>query len=160
VGGYAPRARDCVRPRRSIHASGQTRNFTVRCHMLERMRFRPFQPLLVVLSVTVVGCDVLGFDHSTRVAKALVYHVDGKPDNAATTAAINARFPSGSKFTDLQSFVKSLDGRCFKTLQGRPMCEIPVSGAFCVSHVIFLSIVALPDDTIQHIEAHEGTEAC
>ena len=117
--------------------------------------------LLVVLSLSVAGCDVFGFDHSTGVAKALVYRADGKPDNAATTAAINARFPSGSKFTDLQTFVKALGGRCVHTRQQeRKSCSIPVRGAFCVVHEIFFAVTTLPDDTIQQIEASGGMEAC
>ena len=122
---------------------------------------RSLRLLAIPFSVAVVGCDVLGFDHSTRVAKALVYHADGKPDNAATTAAINARFPSGSRFVDLQSFVGSLGGRCGHTQQRESaVCTIPLSGAICVVHVIFLNVTTLPDDTIQHIEAKGAMEAC
>jgi hypothetical protein len=124
------------------------------------MRSWPFRLLLLLgLLSPVAGCEVLGFDHSTRVAKALLYH-DGKPDAAAITAATNARFPPGSRLADLELFVKSLGGRCFKAVDGHPVCEIPVSGGFCVAQVVSLSMVTSADDSIQHVEASSGLEAC
>jgi hypothetical protein len=123
-------------------------------------RSRPFRLLLLLgLLSGVAGCEVLGFDHSTRVAKALLYH-DAKPDAAAITAAMNARFPPGSELADLELFVKSLGGRCFKAVDAHPVCEIPVSGGFCVAHVISLSMVTSAGDRIQHVEASTGSEAC
>ena len=137
--------------------SGRSLNFAVRCHMPQPIRLGPSPLLSVVLSVALAGC----FNHSTRVAKALVYHADGKPDDAATTAALNARFPASSKFADLQTFVDSLSGRCGKTQQQERMfCTIPLDGAICVVHVIFLSVTTSSDGTIQHIEAKGGMQAC
>jgi hypothetical protein len=139
---------------------GRPLNFTVRCQVLHLPRFFPNRPIiLMLLLLAVSACDVLGFDHSTRVAKAVLYSND-KLDNAAVTAAMNARFPGGSKLVDLEVFVKSLGGRCVNSVQGEPLCTIPVRGGFCVANVIFLSITLSPDDSIQHIEAHAGTEAC
>jgi hypothetical protein len=134
-------------------------NFTVRCHVLELSRFRWFKLFLFGLTLATAGCEVLGFDHSARIAKALLYH-DDKLDDVATTAALNARFPAGSNLGDLQLFVSSLGGRCSRAQDGHPICEIPVRGGFCVVTVISLSVILSSEDKIQHVEAHAGTAAC
>jgi hypothetical protein len=148
-----------MHPRLQSGASGRPLNFTVRCHVLHLARFCRVGLVLILPLPVIVACDVLGFDHSTRVAKAVLYH-DNKLDGAATTAAMNARFPAGSKLADLRVFVKSLGGRCVDVPHGEPLCTIPLHGGFCVVNVLFLSIAVSSDGTIQHIEASAGTEAC
>jgi hypothetical protein len=124
------------------------------CHVL-----RVGVPTIAFVAV-LNGCDILGFDHSTKVARAVLYRPDGKLDEAAATAAMNARFPAGSKVADLESFVHSLGGRC-NVLGANEYCYIPTSGAFCVAQEILLTVVtSAAADTIKHIEAKAATAAC
>jgi hypothetical protein len=115
--------------------------------------------LAVLLLVLVPGCDAFGIHQATRVAKTLLFQPDGRLDNATVTAALNARFPSGSKFTELELFVKTWGGRCGHS-PGRVWCTIPLSGTICAVSVIAMSVVMLGDDTIQHIEATGESRTC
>jgi hypothetical protein len=112
--------------------------------------------VMVILVNSIAGCGVLGFDHSTRVARKLVYQTNGVPNYAAVTAALNARFPSGSKLSDLKSFVRSLGGDCGRT----GVCNIPLSGVICAYSGIWVSVVTSSDGSIQHIEASRDNRTC
>ena len=114
---------------------------------------------VVLVSTLLTGCDAFGFERTPEVTKALLSRPDGKLDEAATSAAINARFPPGSSFGDLQSFAQSLGGRCGRS-QGRAWCDIPLHGVICDTRVISLSVTARPDDSIEHIQASEVARIC
>jgi hypothetical protein len=159
VGGYAPRAReDSVRPRRLIGGSVRPLSFTVRCHVRNVSRLWRLWAILTV-STAFAGCDIFGFNRTPEVAKTLLFRPDGKLDAAAASAAMNARFPPGSNFGDLQSFAQSLGGRC-NSFQGRTWCNIPLRGVFCDTRVMSLSVVMGADDAIEHIQAREIAKTC
>jgi len=133
-------------------------NFTVRCHVHKLMLLR--QPLAALaVSTLLAGCDAFGFNSTREVAKRLLFQPNGKLDEAATSAALNARFPPGSRFNDLQSFAQSLGGRCGHS-QGRSWCDIPLRGVICDTRVMSLSVVTRSDDSIEHIQATELARTC
>lgn len=112
--------------------------------------------VLVVLVGVLSGCGVLGFDHSTRVARGLIYQNNGAPDYAAVTAALNARFPMGSSFSDLTVFVQSLGGECGRT----GICRIPLNGMICAYSGMWVSAARSSDGSIQHIDVTRDSRTC
>ncbi len=146
--GTAPRAlRHSVRPRRCSGVGGRALNFTVSCRVRKLMLLRQLWAALAV-STALAGCDAFGFNRTPEVAKSLLFRPNGKLDEVTTSAALNARFPSGSRFSDLESFAQSFAGRCGHS-QGRSWCDIPLRGVICDTRVMWLSVVTRPDDTIE-----------
>jgi hypothetical protein len=114
-GGIILRAQrvDAVRPR--------PLKLIVRC----LMRFTLTQRVLICLAFGLLAsCGVLSFDHSAKVSKALLYDANGKPDDAAFTAAMNARFPPGAKSTDVQGFIVSIGGSCSQNTPTQMYCHV------------------------------------
>ena len=111
--------------------------------------------LIPALASSLAGC----FDHSTLVAKGLVYRSNSKVDDAAVTAMLNARFPPGSSFQDLRDFAKSLGGRCAQNAQAT-WCDIPISGVICAENGIGISVATMPDGSVKHIEARPNSNTC
>ena len=100
------------------------------------------------------------FERSNKELSELLYQTSGTLDNTAATAAMNARFPPGSKFTALASLVHSVGGRCGRW-RGQTYCEIPTRGTVCVENAIFMTVLeASPGDTIEHIEVRGGMTGC
>jgi hypothetical protein len=126
--------------------------------MRKLMLLRQFSVALAV-STTLAGCDAFGFNRTPEVAKGLLLLGNGKLDEVTTSAALNARFPPGSRFSDLQSFAQSLRGRCGHS-EGRSWCDIPLRGVFCDTRVMSLLVVTRPDDAIEHIQATELARTC
>lgn len=106
------------------------------------------------------SCDSLRFERSNQELNELLYQSNGSLDNAAATAAMNRRFPAGSKFTDLESLVRSVGGRCGHW-RGQIYCEIPTRGTICVENTIALTVRLAPAaDTIEHIDVRGGMTGC
>ncbi|HYL01949.1 MAG TPA: hypothetical protein VEU54_00885 [Steroidobacteraceae bacterium] len=116
--------------------------------------------LLSAVLTLLAACGAQRFDRSNQEVRALLYRSDGTLDDGAATAAFNARFPAGSKFTDLQSLVRSVGGRCGHR-HAQTMCEIPTRGTVCVVNAIALAVRTAPaGDTIEHIEVRGGMTGC
>jgi hypothetical protein len=121
---------------------------------------RRYTVLLAVLLSSLTGCGILGFDHSSRVAKGLLFQQKGRVDNTVVTATLNARFPPGSNFADLTTFARSLGGGCVAATSERGWCDIPITGVICAEYGIAVSVTTLPDGSIQHIEAQGAGKYC
>lgn len=116
--------------------------------------------LLSAVLALAAACGAQRFERSHREVGALLHQSDGTLDVGAATAAFNARFPAGSRFTDLQSLVRSVGGRCGHR-HAQTMCEIPISGTVCVVNAIALAVRTAPaGDTIEHIEVRGGMTGC
>lgn len=106
------------------------------------------------------SCDALRFERSNKEVNALLYQSNGTLDNVAATAAMNRRFPAGSKVTDLESLVRSVGGRCGRW-RGQTYCEIPTRGTVCVENAIILTVLTAPaGDTIEHIDVRGAMTGC
>jgi hypothetical protein len=145
---------DCAR---TAAGCGRPLKLNVRCHVRKLMLLRRFWAALAV-STALAGCDAFGFNRTPEVAKSLLLGPNGKLDEATTSAALNTRFPSGTRFSDLEAFAQSLGGRCGHS-QGRSWCDIPLRGVICDTRVMSLSVATRPDDTIEHIQATELARA-
>jgi hypothetical protein len=82
------------------------------------------------------ACGVLGYDHHKQVASAILSDPKGKLDDNALTAALLTKFPVGSSPVPLESFVKTLHGKCSPNSHGGILCSIPLSGTICVSYSV------------------------
>ena len=126
-------------------------------------KFKPSCGLWAIIAVAtaLAGCDAFSINQTRLVAKALLVRPDGKLDDNVALAALNARFPAGSKFSDLQSFAQSFGGRCGQVQdQGRAWCDIPLHGVICDTRRMALSVVMRPDGTIERIDATETAKTC
>jgi hypothetical protein len=125
------------------------------------MRFTLTQRVLLCLAFGLLAsCGVLSFDHSAKVSKALLYDANGKPDDAAFTAAMNARFPPGAKSTDVQGFIVSIGGSCSQNTPTQLYCHVSTTGTICVAHLMYFNVATSAAGTVEHIEAKGGIKAC
>lgn len=119
--------------------------------------------LLLYLSVVLVplgGLWMISFNHSAKIAKAVLYDQNGSLNDQAITEALAVRFPLGSKLEDVQSFVEMLDGRCVRN-QGDVMhCTLVSSATLCVATTIEIMVAVSANGTIEHIAAKGKGQSC
>jgi hypothetical protein len=111
---------------------------------------------LVMLS----GCSVLGYDHRAQVALGVLNQRGGQIDEAAYTAALNGRFPTGANAGALMDFVRALGGQCKAHEAGPLHCDVPLSGAFCVTSELVIAAALTPTGAIDHLTAGRLNKAC
>jgi hypothetical protein len=125
-------------------------NFTV-------MRDRYAQPLvavLVVLGVT-AGC----VDHRKLIGARTLFDSSGQVDQAAYSAALQAKFPPGTPLSRLEDYVVSLKGDCYERAPGETWCEVVVRARFCEASMI--GIDATTDGTvIKTVRVEPGGISC
>jgi hypothetical protein len=102
----------------------------------KQWRMRSMLLLLSPVLLLPSGCEVLGYDHRKQVSLAILSEPNGTFDESALTASLLTKFPVGSPPAPLEDFVKTLSGKCTANSRGGIHCNIPLSGAICVSHSV------------------------
>jgi hypothetical protein len=113
----------------------------------------------VVAATLCGGCDILGYNDTKLIAAHTMIDDRGRLDMATYTAALRAKFPAGSPVTSLESYVTATKGSCHQRDAQTIRCEIPVDGAFCVSHLIGIDAVT-DSGAIKTLEVQPGNVTC
>lgn len=119
--------------------------------------------LLLYLSVLLAifgGLWMISFDHSAKIAKAVLYDQKGNLNDQVITEALAVRFPLGSKLEDVQSFVEMLDGRCVRDQADVMRCSLVSSATLCVATTIEIMVAVSADGTLKHIAAKGKGQSC
>ena len=125
---------------------------------------------------------MLSFDHSAKIAEAMLFQPNGNPDEKAFSAVLSARFPDGSSEAEMTRFVAAVGGTCAEeptnittfcggTPETRPpqcatqvndalRCQIPISGTFCVSNRIGIQAHLSSAKTISNITTRRSDVMC
>lgn len=116
--------------------------------------------VLCSLLFCTASCGVLGYDHRARVAVAVLNQPAGRPNDAALSAALNARFAAGTSPEALRAFVQSLDGKCGHIASNQMHCEIPLTAVICVAQELELVVSVTPAGAIEQVAAHTLQNTC
>ena len=117
--------------------------------------------LLWLLPFIIFGgfCSLMFFDHTEKISKAILYESNGNANEAAISAALNARFPVGSSAAQVESFFKALEGECTTTDKGIS-CTITTSAAPCIGIKLYLGALLTAEGTVQNIHVRSGDVSC
>jgi len=80
-------------------------------------------------------------DYRNEVAFHTLFSEDGQPDTAAIAGALSAKFPVGSQFGPLQSYVDLNGGSCRERPDGHTWCEITLRTKFCAASMLGIDVV-------------------
>lgn len=122
------------------------------------MRCRGILALGSLLALS--ACSILGYNHRDRIAVAILDQPDGQMNTEAYTAALNARFPTGSSVDRLVDVVHKLGGSCRHALPSSWECSVPRVAAFCVANALHITVSTLPSGAIEHLAASNINSAC
>jgi hypothetical protein len=109
---------------------------------------------LLLLGVFPIGC----FDNRRTVAFATLTRSDGQFDESAFVAALQARFPPGTRTSALSHYVASARGECHDTAEGFS-CLIPLRGMPCMAELVLIK-VSQHEGAILSIDAKVGGLGC
>lgn len=115
---------------------------------------------LVLLAFLFILIHFSSFDHTSKLAQAVLFQPNSNLDQRAFSAAINARFPPGTNPERLVTFVESLNGYCTHNEKGKLHCSLDESGAFCVVNKIGLDVELNDSEKIEVIKASEYFLGC
>jgi len=94
-----------------------------------------------------------------EVAYLTLIKDEGVFDQAAYSAALQARYPRGTPINSLLGYVKQAKGTCNENPIGRLWCEIPIKGGLCWAQLIGLD-VGVVEDTVTDIKVQIGGLTC
>jgi hypothetical protein len=114
--------------------------------------------LFILLAGTSFGTTAC-VDHRKLIAFRTIFNDAGQPDNAAYSAALQAKFPSGTPTSRLETYVKSAKGSCNKVSPQSLKCELIAQGTICVAFVIRIE-ADISGETIERIRATSGDLSC
>ena len=112
---------------------------------------------LAVLSFCAGGCSLFT-DRTESIAALTLTNESGGFDQVTYSAAIQARYPSGTPLKQVLGYVDEAGGKC-SNRDGRLWCEIPVKTKFCAAHLLGLD-VGSSGERVTDIKVHVGGISC
>jgi len=88
-----------------------------------------------------------------------LFSQDGQPDTAAIAGALSAKFPVGSPFEALQSYVQLNGGSCEARTEGHQWCEITLRTKFCAASMLGIDVV-VGHGSIETLVVKSGGLSC
>ena len=111
---------------------------------------------IFVALVGLIGCAT---DRRKDIAFHTLFTASGQPNTEAFAAALAIRFPRGTSFSTLQSFVESLGGSCHEREPSHAWCEITTRTKLCAASMLGID-VAVQSGTIEAIKVSAGGLGC
>lgn len=117
--------------------------------------------LLWLLPFIILGgfCSLMFFDHTEKISKSILYETNGNANEAAISAALNARFPVGSSAAQVKSFFTALGGEC-STTDKAISCTITTAAAPCIGIKLYLEALLTAEGTVQDIFVKTEDVSC
>jgi len=114
--------------------------------------------ILVVFPLGILYLSAV--DNTEKLVHALLFQPNGNLDEQTFSAAMIARFPKGTKVSELTSFVNSLKGQCNAVGDDKLNCSLDVSGSFCVATKIGLDVKISADGKVESVNAKKYFIGC
>jgi len=99
-------------------------------------------------------------DNAEKIVHKLLFDSNSKLDDKTFSAAMNARFSTGTDINNLTDFVKVFNGQCSAVGDDKFSCTLNLSGSFCVANNLRLDVKIGLDRKIESVNATRFSISC